>query len=127
MCRKKILIIDDEEDLCKVTKLNLEFVGDFEVNIATSGRKGVKLAKKIRPDLIILDLIMPGMDGFEVLKRLKKDKDTMEIPVVMLSARKDDIYKSKAFELYDEFYLEKPIGHLQLKTKIEEVLGRKSI
>ena len=126
MDKKRILIIDDEEDFCKFVKLNLELGGDFEVGIATNGKKGVKLAKRLKPDLILLDILMPGMGGFDVLRNLKKDEDTVEIPVVMLSVKRDNASKLKAAQLYDELYVTKPIGAADLTAKIEEVLKKKA-
>ena len=76
------------------------------------------------PDLILLDILMPGMDGFEVLEKLKKHEDTMMIPVVMLTAKGDEASKTKATQLYDELYITKPIEATDLKIKIEEVLER---
>lgn len=124
MYKKRILIIDDEKDFCRLVKMNLELTGDFEVDIATNGERGISLAKKTKPDLVLLDILMPGMDGFEVLERLKKDKDTMAIPVVMLTAKENEASKIKAMQLYDELYITKPIETADLKTKIEEVLKK---
>lgn len=122
---KKILIIDDEEELCNLIKKGLELGGDYEVYAALNGKDGIHLAKKIRPALILLDIMMPGMDGFQVLEKLKKDYDTMAIPVAVLSARNDDASKFKALELYDDMYITKPIGIIELKAKVEEILKRK--
>jgi CheY-like chemotaxis protein len=124
MAKKKILVIDDEKDFAGLAKMNLELLGDFTVETASSGEEGIALAKKIQPHLIILDILMPGMDGFEVLKMLKQEKATMAIPVVMLSALADQESKLKASQLYDEMYITKPITATDLKEKIEEVLKR---
>lgn len=123
MYKKRILIIDDEKDFCRLVKMNLELTGDFEVDIATNGKRGIFLAKKTKPDLILLDILMPGMDGFEILERLKKDETTMEIPVAVLTAKGNKASKIKASGLY-ELYITKPIGTNDLKTKIEEVLKK---
>ena len=77
MAKKKILLIDDEENLRKLIKMNLELTGAFEVATAAGGIEGIALAQKTVPDLILLDILMPGMDGIETLKRLRKDKDTL--------------------------------------------------
>ena len=121
---KKILIIDDEEDFCRVVKINLESQGNFNVDFATDGKKGIKLAKKIHPDLILLDICMPGIDGVEVLKILKKDMKTIKIPVVMLTALLDNLTKEKCSSEYDELYIEKPVDFVVLKEKINEVFNR---
>ena len=124
--KNKILIIDDEKRICDVVKEGLEKMGDFEVSIATNGKDGIGTVKRVRPDLILLDIRMPGKyDGIEVLKRLKKDKRTIVIPVVMLSAILDDSTKLECASEYDDLYLEKPIDLTVLKTKIEEVLTRR--
>ena len=121
--KKRILIIDDEGDFCRLVKMNLEAMGGFEVVVATNGKTGIELAKKIAPDLILLDILMPGMDGFKVLERLKESGcNTMQIPVVMLSAKTDEASKQRAAQLYNEEYIEKPVEPLDLKTKIEKVL-----
>ena len=118
---KKILIIDDEKGICDVVKKGLEKMGDFSVNVAMNGKDGVRTAKKLRPDLILLDIRMPGIDGIEVLKRLKENESTIAIPVIMLSAVLDESTKLECARLYDEIYLEKPIDMADLKTKIEKV------
>jgi len=125
MDRRKILIIDDEDDFCNIVKENLELRGSYEVYTTTSGKEGLKLAKKVKPDLILLDIRMPEMDGFQVLERLKKEKDTMVIPVIMLSALDDDSSKVKGSQLYNEMYLTKPIKIVDLISSIEEVLKRR--
>ena len=126
MNKKRILIIDDEEDFCRMVKKSLELITDFEIVIATNGKKGIKAAKEIKPDLILLDIVMPGINGLEVLKRLKGHKNTMEaaIPVVMLTSRDDEACKIKSAQLYDEEYITKPIEAPDLKAKIEEVFRR---
>ena len=124
MSKKRILIIDDEADFCKLIKLNLELIGDFEVAIAGDGIQGFNSAKNLKPDLILLDIMMPRMDGFKVLEKLKGDMNTMALPVIMLTAKGDEASKARAAQLYDEEYITKPIGAPELKTKIEEVLRR---
>lgn len=127
MSKKKILIVDDEADFCKLIKWNLESAGDFEVYVATEGRRGIALAKEIRPTLILLDITMPGMDGFKVLEKLKADEETLGIPVLMLTAKGDEASKTKASELYDDYYITKPIATPDLKNKIEEILKVRGI
>jgi len=121
MRMKVIVLIDDEEDFCRVIKEHLEGISDFEVFTATNGKAGIDLVKKIKPDLIALDILMPGMDGFQVLERLKKDNATMDIPVIILSGKDDDKSKITAAKLYAEMYLTKPVDAKELKEKIDEV------
>lgn len=125
MAKRKILLIDDEQDLCAVFKKHLESGGGFEVATALSGKEGLREAKKNKPDLILLDIMMPVMDGLKVLETLKKDNETVRIPVIMLTALDDDLDKIKAAQLYDEEYITKPVNIDQLKLKIEEVLKRR--
>jgi two-component system copper resistance phosphate regulon response regulator CusR len=125
MERKRILIIDDEEDFCSLVKTGLETRSDFEVSIATNGKDGIDLAKVVKPDLILLDITMPEIDGFQVLERLKKDKVTVSIPVIMLTAREDVEYRRKASQLFNEAYLTKPVEFSTLKATIEDVLRRR--
>ena len=124
MDRTRILIIDNEADFGGLLKKNLELSCGFAVDVAVNGREGIQKAKR-RPHLILLDIQMPGMDGFEVLEALKKDPDTREIPVVLLTAREDEESKIKAMQLFDEGYLTKPVELAVLKSKIEEVLKRR--
>jgi DNA-binding response OmpR family regulator len=121
---KKILIVDDEKEFCLITKQNLELGGDYQVIIATSGKDGISAALRDKPDLILLDIIMPGLSGFDVLKKLKVMDETTTIPVIMLTAISAEAAKEKAVSLYNEDYLVKPVSTAILKTKIEEVLSR---
>ena len=121
--RKKILLIDDEEDFAFFVKANLGLVSNYEIIVATKGKKGIKTALKEKPALILLDIMMPGMDGFEVLKRLKKNEKTMNIPVIMLTAKNEDESKIKAVGLYCEDYIVKPIEIRLLNAKIHKILS----
>lgn len=121
---KKILMIDDERDICLLVKQNLEISGDYKVIVATNGRDGIAAAAREKPDIILLDIIMPGMSGFEVLEKLKTRTDTTSIPVVMLTAVGTEEAKEKAMSLYNEEYLVKPVRTDVLMAKIGEVLSR---
>ncbi|MBN3040967.1 MAG: response regulator [Candidatus Omnitrophica bacterium] len=121
---KTVLIIDDEEDLTFFVKANLELSGNYKVVVANSGKEGLKLAEKIKPDAILLDIMMPHMDGFEVLAKLKKSLKTLSIPVVMLSAKGDEDTKIQAASAYDEDYVVKPVQIDFLEKKLNEILSR---
>ena len=123
---KKILIIDDEEDFCYFVKANLQLISNYEVLVANRGKKGIRLVRKEKPDLILLDVMMPGMDGFEVLKRLKKSEETQYIPIIMLTAKNEDESKIKAAGLYCEDYIVKPVEIKVLKAKIHKVVSMKT-
>ena len=120
---KKVLIIDDEKSFCNLVKMNLDLVGRFEVHIANNGKDGVKLAKKIQPDVILLDVIMPRQSGFKTLEVLKKDLKTISIPVIMLSALTDEKSVMRAGSMYSEHYVTKPISTEKLIEKIDWTLN----
>jgi len=86
MDKKKILIIDDEENFCKLVKKNIENTEEFEVDIATNGEDGLRLVREIKPDLVLLDIGMPGMDGTEVAEQMRDDENIRDIPIVFLTA-----------------------------------------
>ena len=122
MSKSKILIIDDEADFCFFIKANLEARGPHRVKTALSGEEGLDLAASFKPHLIILDIIMPGTDGIEVLGALKKDPKTMAIPVLMLSAKHDDDTKVQSAGLYCEGYVTKPVAVDELMARIGKIL-----
>lgn len=97
MLSKLILIIDDEENFCKLVKKNLEQNGGFQVAMATNAEDGIETAKRLKPDLILLDIIMPGMDGGEAMSIIEQSEGIKNIPVVFLSAMvtKADVSSSK--------------------------------
>ena len=86
MYKKKILIIDDEENFCKLVKKNIEQAGEFEVHIATNGEVGIRLARELKPDLILLDIVMPVMDGSDVISIIRNDKSIKDTPIVFLTS-----------------------------------------
>lgn len=122
---RTILLIDDEKDFCKLVKLNLEQISDFKIITAYNGKEGIDAARQNKPDLILLDIMMPVMDGLTALKILKEDFATMDIPVVMLTAKNDDLSRVKAIWAYSQDYIVKPIEANELKNKIESILQRK--
>ncbi len=124
MMRQKILIIDDEENMCFFVKANLEISGKYMVNVSKNGKEGIWVADIYQPDLILLDVMMPFFDGFEVLKKLKSNPKTTSIPVIMLTAKDDDESKVKAASLYTEDYIVKPFIIETLKSKINDALAR---
>lgn len=122
--KKKILLIDDEKDFCFFLKQNFSKSEEFSLSYATDADKGISLAKKDPPDLILLDIMMPRKNGLRVLEILKEDKKTMSIPTIMLTAIDDEGTKIKAAHLYGEDYIVKPVSYGLLKSKIEEVINR---
>jgi len=81
---KKILLVDDEEDFCYFTKGNLEVIGDFDVSVCCDSREATSIAKQQKPDIILLDIMMPGLSGIEIAEELKSDGVTGNIPVIFL-------------------------------------------
>ena len=122
--RKKILVIDDEEDLCVLLKhaLTLQRT-DLEVISAKDGATGLQRAKADQPQLIILDVMMPGMDGYEACRRLKADPATRSIPVVMLTASNDPQLNRKGFEAGAIACLNKPYRQATLVNCVDMALG----
>ena len=125
MHEKTILVIDDEKDLGETVRMMLEVAGGYKVVTAFNGKDGIKKAHMLKPDLILLDISMPEMDGLTALKILKENSATMAIPVVMLTACGDDVFKLKASQLYDEDYLVKPVKTDELIERVAKVLKRR--
>lgn len=120
--KSKILVVDDEIDLRLLLKERLEMDG-YDVEVAEDGEKALRTAKKTLPDLILLDVMMPRIDGFNVLERLKKDRLTMNIPVILLSARGESEAVKKGISDYAEKYILKPFDYEQLVIEIEKTLS----
>ncbi len=120
---KKILIIDDEDDIREVAALSLETVAGWEVIVANSGAAGVERAKKDRPDVILLDVMMPGMDGPTTFRELQKAPTTSSIPVILLTAKVQSADQRRFADLGVRAVLTKPFDPLLLSSQIESVLG----
>ncbi len=120
-CIGKILVIDDDRDFGKLIAKRL-MDNNFKVIRVEDGFQGVRFAKKENPDLILLDIMLPGGDGLFVLKKLKKFIETRDIPVIILTAVKDPAYKIKTLEAGAEDYLEKPLDMQGLLHSIQQFL-----
>lgn len=127
MSERTVLVIDDEKELGKTIEMMLEVVGGYRVIAAFDGKEGIKKAHMTKPDLIILDIMMPELNGLETLRILKEDAGTMKIPVIMLTACDEDIYRLKAAQLYDEDYLTKPVKAQELVSRVEKVFARRKV
>jgi len=123
--KRLVLLIDDEQDFIFFVKRNLELNG-FRAVVAHNGSRGLRLAQSIHPDIILLDIRMPGLDGFEVLRKLKENDKTVSIPVIMLTALGDDDSKIKAAGLYDDDFIVKPAETAAIQSRIENTLCRAS-
>ena len=116
----KILIVEDEEAIADLEKDYLE-LSDFEVTIENSGDKGLDTALSGNFDLVILDLMLPGMDGFEVCKQIREEKN---IPIIMVSAKKDDIDKIRGLGLGADDYMTKPFSPSELVARVKAHMAR---
>jgi len=121
--RPRILIVDDEMDTLLPLKRSLE-KEDYIVLEACNGYEAIRNSKSQIPDLIILDLMLPGMDGYDVCSRLKKDASTGNIPIIMLTAKDEVGDKVKGLEIGADDYLAKPFNLNELKARIKSVLRR---
>ena len=121
MAKKTILLIDDEKDILKLLQYNLEKEG-FGVISAASGETGFELAKTKRPDLVVLDIMMPGMDGVEVLKLLKRSDRTQAIPVIMLTAKGSETDQVVGLELGAADYIPKPFSVKVFLARVRNLL-----
>jgi two-component system phosphate regulon response regulator PhoB len=125
MSKEHILVIEDEEDILALVHFNLVKAG-FRVECAATGEDGFKRARDFTPDLIILDLMLPGIDGMEVCRRLRQTSDTRNIPIIMLTARGEEHDIVKGLELGADDYIPKPFSAQVLLARIQAVLRRKS-
>ena len=118
----RILIVEDEEAIADLEKDYLE-LSDFEVSIENTGDAGLQTALAEDFDLIILDLMLPGMDGFEVCKHIREKKD---VPILMVSAKKDDIDKIRGLGLGADDYITKPFSPSELVARVKAHMARYS-
>ncbi len=120
---KHILLVDDEDDIREVAALSLQAVGGYEVSRASSGREALELASAQRPDAVLLDVMMPDMDGPSTFARLQGDEDTRGIPVVLLTAKVQAADRRQFDDLGVAGVLSKPFDPLQLSRQVADVLG----
>lgn len=124
MAKTNILIIEDEEDIRELVKYNLQRE-NFDVLEAESGEEGLKLAERVPPDLILLDLMLPGKDGLEICRMLKRNVRTQNIPIVMMTARGEESDIITGLELGADDYIVKPFSPKVLGARVKAVLRRK--
>jgi len=124
VAKEKILVVDDEEDILELIRYNLAREG-YQVTCVTSGEAGIDAAKAELPDLVILDLMLPGVDGLDVCRVLKHDSRTKGIPVIMVTAKGEEADIVSGLELGAEDYLVKPFSPRVLSARIRSVLRRK--
>ncbi len=120
---RKILIIDDEDDIREVAALSLETVAGWEVLVANSGAAGLERARIEKPDAILLDVMMPGMDGPSTFRELQKVPATSAIPVILLTAKVQSADQRRFADLGVRAVLTKPFDPLTLASQMEKILG----
>ena len=115
--RCRVLVVDDEPNIRRLVRFHLEDAG-HEVLTASDGWEAMELVRSRQPDLILLDVMMPGPDGFQVLEALKSEPDTAQIPVVMLTARATDDHIRKGWQTGNDWYVTKPFNPLELRALV---------
>jgi DNA-binding response OmpR family regulator len=121
MTRGRVLVIDDDSDIRALVAGLLERA-DYEVNQASDGRDGLRAVFSDRPDLVLLDVTMPGLDGWAALERIRELTD---VPVLMLTARSDELEKVRGLKAGADDYMTKPFGRQELLARVEALLRRK--
>jgi len=119
----KILVVEDEPDILEVVRYNLKQAG-YEVVVAGDGEKALELAEQELPDLMVLDLILPGIDGLEVCRLLKQREKVQDIPILMLTARAEEVDRIVGLELGADDYVVKPFSPRELLLRIKAILRR---
>ncbi len=120
--KKRILIVDDEIHIARIIQITLESAG-FDVTVTHDGAEGLRLAKELRPDLIVLDLMLPSIDGYKVCRLLKFDKQYQDIPIILLSAMGESQDKGLGKEVGANLYMSKPFQPTDLVDNVKEQLG----
>jgi two-component system phosphate regulon response regulator PhoB len=124
MAKEKLLVVDDEEDILELVRHHLERES-YEVHTCTSGEKALQMARSNPYDLLVLDLMLPGMDGLEVARRLKADAQTRTLPIVMLTAKGEEADVVAGLELGADDYVTKPFSPRILVARVRAVIRRR--
>jgi two-component system alkaline phosphatase synthesis response regulator PhoP len=120
----KVLVVEDDRSIQMVLELVLTRMGKCEVLVAGEGRLGLSMIKQHKPDVILLDLMLPGMDGFEICQHAKEDPETQRIPIIFLTAQPQPAAIAKAMNLGAAAYMIKPFDPATIITQINEALAR---
>jgi two-component system alkaline phosphatase synthesis response regulator PhoP len=124
--KKKILVVDDEKDIVDILKYNLEKEHEFEVLTAYNGKEALELVGN-HPDLILLDIMMPELNGFEVCKQLKQNPASAKIPVIFLTAKENEIDEILGLELGADDYIHKPLSPRKVIARVKSVIRRSNV
>ncbi|HSM90291.1 MAG TPA: response regulator transcription factor [Desulfobacterales bacterium] len=125
MAKERVLVVDDEEDILELVRFHLTREG-YQLTLAATGEEALKKAKHETFDLIVLDLMLPGLDGLEVAKALKADARTKSVPIVMLTAKGEDADVVSGLEIGADDYITKPFSPRVLTARVKAVLRRRS-
>jgi DNA-binding response OmpR family regulator len=121
---KKILVIEDDPAISRLVDYSLRHEG-YEVIAATNGLEGIRKAQNEAPDLIILDVMLPGMDGFEICHRMRSESDTAQLPILMFSAKAQEIDKETGLKVGADDYLPKPAAPAEIVNRVGKLLADK--
>ena len=127
MAAKQILIIDDEADIREATQICLEITGQWEVLKASNGPEGIAIAKTATPDAILLDIMMPEMDGLAILQKLQENSETRKIPVIILTAKAQSSEQRQFSQLNVSSVIAKPYDPMTLSDQISTALANSEI
>jgi DNA-binding response OmpR family regulator len=119
-----VLAADDDEDILELIVFRLERSG-YTVLQARDGAEALELARRSRPDLAVLDVMMPKLDGFELTRRLREDESTSKMPIILLTARTQEADVERGFDAGADDYLRKPFSPQELRSRVQAILGRR--
>jgi len=119
---KKILVVEDDPVALRLVEYTLG-QGGYQVVTAANGLEGMRKARQENPDLIILDVMLPGLDGFEVCHRLRSEPETSHVPVIMLSAKAQEVDKATGLKTGADYYITKPAAPSEIMNKVETLLA----
>lgn len=122
MASRKILLVDDSETVLQMEQMILA-KSSYELILARDGEEGVAKALTTQPDLILMDVVMPKMNGFEAVKRLRENAQTRSVPIVMVTSKAEAESMETGYQTGCSDYIIKPIDHLELATKVKNLLG----
>jgi DNA-binding response OmpR family regulator len=122
--RPVVLAADDDEDILELVAFRLERSG-YTVLRARDGQEALELARNEKPDLAVLDVMMPKLDGFELTRRLRAEEATSRMPIILLTARAQDTDLDRGFESGADDYIRKPFSPQELSTRVQAILGRR--
>lgn len=125
MSRQRIVVVEDEPDILEILRYNLERE-DYAVNVFSRGDDALEEIRKNPPDLLLLDLMLPGMDGLEITRLLKRNRETARIPLIMLTAKDQEVDRIVGLELGADDYLTKPFSPREVVLRVKAVLRRSS-